>query len=83
MGKHANHKIEFILIKSDQCVALSAASLPDAISWGILESRVSDISDASAKVFSHRLFGADLQIYMPKNGTYDRVSDGISSQLTV
>lgn len=65
MNKHANQKIELVLIKTAPCVALSVAWLPDAISWGMLESRVSDISDASAKAFSHRLFDADLQIYMP------------------
>ena len=64
MNKHANQKIELVLIKTVPCVALSVVWLPDAISWGMLESRVSDISDASAKAFSHRLFGADLHIYM-------------------
>lgn len=56
--------------------------LPDAISWGMLESRVSNISDASAKAFSHIFFGADLHNDMPKNGDYDRVSDDIFMRLT-
>lgn len=82
MNKHANQKIKLVLIKTVQCVALSVAWLPDAISWGMLGFRVSDISDASAKAFSHILFGDDLQIYMLENGSYDRVSDGISLRST-
>lgn len=56
--------MELVLIKTVPCVALSVVWLPDAISWGMLESRVSDISDSPAKAFSHRLFDADLQIYV-------------------
>lgn len=48
----------------------------------MLESRVSDISDASAKAFSHTLFSADLQIYMPENDSYDRISNDISLRST-
>lgn len=68
--------------KNGSMCGIKCSVASDAISWGMLESRVSDISDASAKSFSHRLFDADLQIYKPEHGSYDRVSDDISLRST-